>query len=225
MTASPPIRDAATIILVRRDGPVPRVLMGQRGAKAVFMPSKFVFPGGALDPADRAELTLARPLDEAGRERLGLHADPRLAVPLALAAIRELYEETGLVLGQPGQGAPNPPAEWADFVGRGFLPDAGALDFIFRAVTPEGRPRRFDARFFLAEAADLATDPDDFSRACDELSHLHWVDLAEARALELPFITEIVLAEVDARLKDGSRPVPFFSHDGDRSHFRMLRTA
>lgn len=217
-----PIRDAATIILVRKTPDGPMVLMGQRGAKAVFMPNKFVFPGGALDPADRADLPHATELTQTVHDRLCTHSDPALAVPLARAAIRELYEETGQALGRPGTNADDVPPDWRGFYARGLAPHLAGLEMVFRAVTPAGRPRRFDARFFMTTAADLATDPDDFSDACDELSHLHWVSLPEARKLELPFITEVVLAEVDARLASGPRPVPFFSHDGDRSHFRML---
>ena len=217
-----PIRDAATIILLRQTPDGPMVLMGQRGARAVFMPNMFVFPGGALDPADRANLSHSSELPEHVRERLCTHSDPELAVPLARAAIRELFEETGQALGQPGQAAGDVPADWQGFYDLGLAPHLAGLDFVFRAVTPAGRPRRFDARFFAADAADLASDPDDFSSACDELSHLHWVLLPEARKLELPFITEVVLAEIDARVQGGPRPVPFFSHEGERSHFRML---
>lgn len=215
-----PIRDAATVVLLRRTGDGPKVLMGQRGARAVFMPNKFVFPGGALDGADTADLPVATPLSADVESRLAAHAPPELGPRLALAAVRELFEETGLALGRPGQGSG--PPEWQDFYGRGLAPHLDALDFIFRAVTPAGRPRRFDARFFLVNAEEIAGDPDDFSGACDELSHLHWVGLGEARALELPFITEVVLAEVAARIERGPRPVPFFSHEGERSHFRML---
>ncbi|SOH92322.1 8-oxo-dGTP pyrophosphatase MutT, NUDIX family [Monaibacterium marinum] len=217
-----PIRDAATIILLRKSPAGPMVLMGQRGSKAVFMPNKFVFPGGALDPADHANLPHATELPDAVQARLSTHSDPSLSVPLARAAIRELFEETGQALGQTGVPAGDVPADWQAFYDLGLAPHLAGLDFVFRAVTPAGRPRRFDARFFVADAADLASDPDDFSSACDELSHLHWVSLPEARKLELPFITEVVLAEIDARLANGPRPVPFFSHDGDRSHFRML---
>jgi 8-oxo-dGTP pyrophosphatase MutT (NUDIX family) len=113
------------------------------------------------------------------------------------AALRELAEETGLVL----------------------RPDA-RLRFIFRAITPPGRSRRFDARFFLAAATDLAGDPDDFGGASDELSHLHWIGLSAARALDLPFITEVVIAEVAALLAGQDQPgVPFFDNSGSTPAF------
>ena len=121
------------------------------------------------------------------------------------------------MLGQPADW-PKAPAYWIGFASTGHRPDARALEFIFRAVTPKGRPRRFDARFFLADAAALASDPDDFAGAEDELSHLHWVPLDEARALDLPFITEVVLAEVTARINGRStQTVPFFRND-DEAH-------
>jgi 8-oxo-dGTP pyrophosphatase MutT (NUDIX family) len=144
---------------------------------------------------------------------------------LAAAAIRELWEETGLRLGRPGQWPVAPPADWAGFAETGLVPDPSALRFVFRAITPPGRPRRFDARFFLADAAHIAGDPDDFSRACDELSHLHWVALSEARALNLPFITEVVLGEVAAHLRDDRLDrdgVAFFDNSGDLPAFRRL---
>jgi len=186
------IRDAATVILLREISGAPHVLMGQRGAKAAFMPNKYVFPGGAVDEADY------------GRKIAGV-ADQRLqdkATGLYAAALRELEEETGLCL----------------------QPQTQALRFVFRAITPPGRPRRFDARFFVASADDIANDPDDFSAACDELSHLHWIALGEARTLALPFITSVVLSEVEALLRtpDAAHKAPFFYHEDGRSHFALL---
>ena len=221
MKTDPPIRDAATIVLCRRDGGVPRVLMGQRGSKAAFMPSKFVFPGGRVDDAD-ARVPLAAPLAAEDRSRLALHSAADHSHGLAVAAIRELWEETGLRLAVPDRAWQAPPG-WEGFATDGLAPAAETLSFFFRAVTPPGRPRRFDARFFLADADALADDPDDFSRAGGELSHLRWIALAEARSLDLPFITEVVLAELAQALRDPSpRPVPFFDHSGDRSVFRAL---
>lgn len=220
-----PIREAATIVLVRRDGPMPAVLMGMRGHAAVFMPSKYVFPGGAVDPGDGA--ALAAPVGAPDRARLsaelreGLAPDPDA---LAGAALRELAEETGLVIGTPGAGC-----DWPGFAEAGLRPDPAALTFVFRAITPPGRPRRFDARFFLADAARVTGDPDDFSAACDELSHLHWVPLSEALALDLPFITEVVLAEIAERVAAaGDGPitppdtVPFFDNRGPSPRFCQI---
>jgi 8-oxo-dGTP pyrophosphatase MutT (NUDIX family) len=224
----PPIRDAATVILLRHaDGDRPQVLMGQRGARAAFMPSKFVFPGGALDPED-AGLGDALAIDPITERRLAAFADPALARPLALAAIRELFEETGLALGFPDADAPGlaarAPRTLRPMLEAGLMPDARGLAFIFRAVTPPGRPRRFDARFFLADAGRLHGDAEDFARACGELSSLAWIDLADARRLELPFITEVVLSEIEAVLAAGGAPraVPFFHHDAAGSHVSLV---
>jgi len=214
----PAIRPAATILLVRQGPAGPEVLMGQRGAGAAFMPSKYVFPGGAVDAAD-ADVALARPLPDPGA-LLGGEPGPDT---LAAAAIRELWEETGLALGIPGAWPGVVPEGWQGFAARGLRPSAAGLRFVFRAITPPGRTRRFDARFFLADAAGVVGDADDFSGACDELGHLHWIGLAEARALDLPFITEVVLSEAAMILRGGNQPgVPFFDNSGPVPTFRRL---
>lgn len=218
------IRNAATIIMLRDTGTRPRVLMGQRGKGAAFMPSKFVFPGGAVDAAD-ADVPLARPLPPICAERLREDSAHDLSHPLATAAIRELWEETGLILGIPGNWADPVPQDWNSYAASGHIPAANALQFVFRAITPPGRPRRFDARFFLIDAAEIASDLDDFSSACDELSHLQWVPLAKTREFDLPFITEVVLAEIGARAHNPEPPVsvPFFRNDDEESLFLRLR--
>lgn len=209
------IRNAATIILLRDRAGTPSVLMGQRGAKAAFMPSKYVFPGGAVDDGDAA-IALGRALNQTCHARLS-EGSALTPDTLAAAAIRELWEETGQVLGTPGAW-PDAPRGWRGFAATGHLPNAAALTYIFRAITPPGPPRRFDARFFLVDAEALTSDPDDFSRAEDELSHLHWVPLAEVRALDLPFITEVVLAEVSALVDHKGPPpsIPFFKNEDER---------
>lgn len=196
------IRDAASVIVLRHLGGAPHVLMGQRGASAAFMPSKYVFPGGALDPQD-LRAPLSQPLDPRDHARLNQRSN---AAPEALltCALRELSEETGL-----------------------SVHARATAHFFFRAVTPQGRPRRFDARFFLLPAEAITSDLDDFFRAEDELSHLHWVPLAQARALDLPFITEVVLAEVSALAAQGPLApppdgVPFFDNSGPKARFLRL---
>ncbi len=224
MTDKSAIRNAATVIALRDRASQPKILMGQRGAKAAFMPNKFVFPGGAVDAAD-AEIALATDLTPVCAERLteDILVPPLTPGALAAAAIRELWEETGQILGAPGAWDDAPP-DWRDFAAKGFLPSAAPLQFVFRALTPPGRPRRFDARFFLVDADELSSDLDDFSAACDELSHLQWVDLEQARSFDMPFITEVVLSEVQKRAKSTEPPasVPFFKNDEEYNLFIRL---
>lgn len=200
MSDSLPIRAAATVILWRDGAAGPEVLMGQRGAGAAFMPSKYVFPGGAVDAGD---VTAPGPALTADcTARLAAFCPPGAPAPqtLAAAALRELAEETGL--------APAATAPWR---------------FVFRAITPPGRTRRFDARFFLVPAAGASGDATGFADAADELSHLHWIGLGAARALDLPFITEVVLAEVTALLGGKDQPgVPFFDNSGPVPTFRRI---
>ncbi|MGR3760207.1 NUDIX hydrolase [Roseobacteraceae bacterium NS-SX3] len=219
------IRNAATVIAVRgRMQNDPQVLMGQRGSKAAFMPNKFVFPGGAVDAAD-ADVPLAAPVSEICRLRLEDQAPEGLHHALTAAAVRELWEETGLILGEPGTWPGTAPADWQSFAETGHLPSGRALQFVFRALTPPGRPRRFDARFFLVDADEIAGDLDDFSSASDELSHLQWIPLSRVRTFDLPFITEVVLAEVTARIRDVEPPgsVPYFRNNDEASLFLRLR--
>lgn len=198
-----PIRPAATVILWRQGADCPMVLMGQRGAGAVFMPSKFVFPGGGVDPEDHAAPQSGFLAEDCAR-KLTLMLPDAAPTPevLVAAALRELTEETGLCL---------PPAP------------TPSLRFVFRAITPPGSRRRFDARFFLADAAGLACDGEDLSAGSGELQHLRWLTLPQARALDLPFITEVVLAEVTALLTGGDQPgVPFFDNSGSTPQFRRI---
>jgi 8-oxo-dGTP pyrophosphatase MutT (NUDIX family) len=193
------VQPAASVVLVRQGSDGARVLMGQRGAAAVFMPSKYVFPGGRLDFGDHADST---GLSRVCHTRLSQHLTEDAPDPHALVgcARRELREETGLILTL-----------------------AAPLRFIFRAITPPGSPRRFDARFFMVEASGVQGNLDDFSTAEDELSHLHWVRLSDSRHLDLPFITEIVLAELRALLDGHDQPgVPFFDNSGSEPIFRRL---
>lgn len=194
-----PIHPAASVVLMRQSAAGARVLMGQRGSGAVFMPSKYVFPGGRVDADDHADIAT---LSGTCLQRLSQNlpdAAPQAAALIGCAR-RELAEETGLRL--------NPTA---------------SLRFVFRAITPPGGLRRFDARFFFADAAEVVGVLDDFSSAENELSHLHWVPLAEARRLDLPFITEIVLAELQGIISGYDQPgVPFFDNSGPMPTFRRL---
>ena len=207
------IRDASTVILWRRGSAGAEVLMGQRGSGAAFMPDKFVFPGGAVDTGD-GDVRLAGKPDATCLRRLAVQTDPARVSALLAGAIREVWEETGLILGRRANWeAPNP--DWTGFAEAGFAPSAEGLSYVFRAVTPPGRPRRFDARFFLVSAKAIQGDPEDFTHACDELRHLQWIPLSRVREFDLPFITEVVLAELAPLIARGGIPqtVPFVRND------------
>ena len=228
MSGSPPIdktaiRHASTLIVLRDRHTAPRILMGQRGAKAAFMPNKFVFPGGAVDAAD-PDIPLAGKINPRCHTHLTQKTDVDRTHALGVAAIRELWEETGLILGTKGIWNNTPPADWTGYAATGHVPDASALQFVFRAITPPGRPRRFDARFFLIDAEALHGDIDDFSNASDELSHLQWIALEDVRKFDLPFITEVVLAEVAGRGSKKTTPdsVPMFLNTEEKSLFLRL---
>lgn len=202
---NPPVkpRDAATLILLDRTGGRPRVLLGKRSSKHVFMPDTYVFPGGRRDRLDHV-LPFASDLHPDVLSRLmaekSRNASQRGARALALAAVRELEEETGLLLGE-------------QVAGR-LHAQLGTLRYIARAITPPGSVRRFDTRFFstFADEAGLALD-----RIADshELLDLGWHDLQELDGLNVPWITRSVLTDLANLLRDDpalpfGTSVPFY---------------
>ncbi|MDC3003210.1 NUDIX hydrolase [Paracoccaceae bacterium] len=211
------IRSAATVIVVRSKHKNPSVLMGQRGVNAAFMPSKFVFPGGAVDDQDLS-IDIKKSINEVCKKRLLKENENGSWSGLVAAAIRELFEETGQIIGVEEEWS-EVPSNWEEFAKTGYVPDASNMSFVFRAITPPGRPRRFDARFFLIQAEELRTNLDDFSMASDELSHLQWIPLKDTKNFDLPFITQVVLAEVTGNLMKSGPParVPFFQNTTEES--------
>ena len=205
-------KDAASLVLVKREGRTLRVLMAERHASHVFLPGRFVFPGGRLEPGD-LRLRLPTDLKPEVQVKVAAGTAPSKARGLALAAIRETFEETGLLVGERWEGVPRTrsPA-WTRFFAQGVVPRLDTLQFIARAVTPPGRPRRFDARFFMVDAEEIAASLDP-AQATGELLNPVWLSLQEAREARVLPITRCVLAEVEARLSgDGARdrPVPFY---------------
>jgi 8-oxo-dGTP pyrophosphatase MutT (NUDIX family) len=207
-------RDAATLIIVRKPGNpdgMPEVLLGCRDARHAFMPNRYVFPGGRLDPAD-TRVPVATSLRPEVDERLRRAASAQKARALAVAAIRETFEETGLIIGEKWEGAPAAvDKHWQGFLDQGLAPALHHLDYIARAVTPPGRPRRFNARFLMTDAENLQGTVKDSS----ELGDIRWVRLDEAQKLPLPTITGLILGEVGRLLREPppigvQRKIPLF---------------
>jgi 8-oxo-dGTP pyrophosphatase MutT (NUDIX family) len=220
-------RDAATLMLIDRSGREPKVLLGRRHASHKFMPGKFVFPGGRIEPLDRqmsAVSELHPDMQKKLNERVA-SPGPDFARAFALAAVREMAEETGLLLGVARDTPPKVPGEiWAEFAKANVHPDLGNIYFIARAVTPPRRPRRFDTRFFTADASAIAHRIEGVVGPDSELVELTWVPLQEATRLDMPTITGVVLEELLARVEAGMAhdlPVPFYFMV-ERQFFREL---
>ena len=221
--------DAATLILVDRSSATPKVLVGRRHDKVVFMPGKFVFPGGRVDIAD-SRVPVAAPISKALEASL-LRGRPKItpgrARALAVAAIREACEETGLCLGRRREGkTPALPAPWKPFVEAGLLPDPSGVYLIARAITPPGRVRRFDTRFFTADASSIGHRVEGVVHADAELVELVWVELGSRPLADLHPMTKNVLNELDRRLATGAlrhdADVPFYHFYAGKMHRDVL---
>ena len=197
-------KDAATLVVVR-GGSEPRILMGKRASTHRFMPNKFVFPGGKLDRVDQ-QLKVPGELSDPVMARL--RKSTRAAVSdrklrgLALAAIRETYEETGLVIGRKSASAlRSRNTIWQEYFAHDVEPPLEHMDFIARAITPPNQNRRFDTRFFMVHDRFIQNDPERVVDASGELNEIHWMTLPEARQLDLPSITRWIIDKVETRIR------------------------
>lgn len=222
-------RDAATLILIDQATGTPRVLMGRRHADQVFLPNKYVFPGGRVDRADgRAPSADELRPSEAARLLLAMRGEPssQRCRALALAAIRETFEETGLLIGTAGAAERTPDSEpWRAFLSHGVVPRLSGLTYLARAITPPGRPRRYDTRFFMADARAIAHRVDVTD---GELSRLDWFSIEEMRSLDLPGITRVIIEDLSDRLASGTGAavgVPFYFYRNGAFEREMLTSA
>lgn len=208
-------RDAASLVLLRdaRDGP--EVLMGRRPQSARFMPGVYVFPGGAVESGDFL-LRPSRRLPDHVAARLTRKAPPALAHALAWTALRETWEETGLMLGSRGavDGMPGCAALHA-FAAAGLTPNLAGLDYLMRAVTPRYVPMRFNTRFFIADGATAKGS----IKQMTELEDIGWRRVDDALGLNIVNVTEIVLEQALRYWRtrppaDADRPTLMFTqHD------------
>lgn len=197
-------KDAATLVLIDRQASAWKVLVGKRSTKHVFMPDTYVFPGGRRDRLDHA-LPFETDMHPAVLNKLlserGGRSGPKTARALALAALRELHEETGLRIG-------------AERPAGAFSARLDSLRYIARAITPPGMVRRFDTRFFSTFADEAEIDPAAI-RDSSELIDLRWIDLRETDQVRMPDITRHILSDLrnlmenDPGLSYGM-PVPFY---------------
>lgn len=195
-------RDAASLVILRQSGDTTEVLLGRRASRHRFMPNVFVFPGGRVDAADRG-VPVAAELSRPVARKLHNKWSPEMSRALAVAAVRETFEETGLVIGERQRDS--------------ISPNLAGLDYVARAITPPDNPMRFHARFFCIDAEHTSGRV----RDSDELQDLQWFTLEDALAMSLVDVTEFVLQEIQRR-QSGWRPpgVPLFSYRNGRAVIR-----
>jgi len=193
-------RPAATIVLLRDSIAGVEVLLMRRSRRAGFVPGAYVFPGGRVDAADAAEPAVAAldGLTPAEAEtRLDLPGADPPAIAYYLAALREAFEETGILVGLRPDGAAPPTAaedRSVDSVREALMADSisfaealgslecriagDAIEYLAHWITPKPEPRRYDTRFFAARVREGATPIIDPREMTDAL----W--LTPDRALE-----------------------------------------
>lgn len=209
-------KDAASLIIVDTTQGSPRVLVGRRHCKQKFVPNKYVFPGGRVELADN-RVVLEDDLERDEIRKL-LHdmkgkATESRARGLALAALRETFEETGLVIGKRiERPVESRSPAWRSYLAQAVIPQLSRLTFVARAITPPRRPRRYDTRFFVVSAEDVVCT---VGQGDGEFTELHWATFDEARLFDLHAMTRTVLDDVDERLDTNLKPrrdapVPYY---------------
>ena len=212
-------RDAASLILLRGNGRDIELLAGRRPGHVRFMPGVWVFPGGAIDPEDNKPWRV---------ETGGGDLPPRLA-RCARAALRETWEEVGVLVGRRG-GTASPAAPElhrltpieAAYAERGIEAAIDALTYIGRAITPTPVFRRFNTRFFLADADAVFGDP----ASSDELEDVGWHPIGRRSLVPFRDVTQFMLARAVA-VRDGTAPpeVPLFCSVRSKRRILVCREA
>lgn len=215
-----PLRTAASLVLLRGDKNNPQILLGRRKASLRFMPGYYVFPGGCIDDTDYEEI--ANMNINAINPISGVMANLTKAetATYIFGAIRELWEETGLLLGQPSK---TPLAGFSNmmkaFNANQLSPQIYNCQCIAQAITPAKLPIRFNTYFFSADGTNATTD----SPPCGELEDIGWHDYEDVfEYLHIADVTRSVLKEaknhwncIDTPVNTGLR-VPLMTYPLDK---------
>ena len=191
----PKPRNAASLILLKEDHKGIKVLLGKRSSKVRFMPNAWVFPGGVIDKKDfRQNITSS--LDPKIIKKLAVANNFNLANALAVTAIRETAEETGLLLGKFNENISNKNLDLHNGVdllaSHKLVPDLSKISYLGRAITPTFSPIRFHARFFVADARYLKGK----IKTTNELVKIDWISVQQAREKPMADVTEFMINEL-----------------------------
>lgn len=218
---APRAKLASTIVLLREKNGEQQVLMGKRSARHDFMPNVYVFPGGRVDPSDSYAPSLDHPSPRT-RSILQSVMSPARARACVLAAVRETFEETSLVLGQKkqAQSSINDPS-WKNFHAQGYLPTLSDIEVFGRAITPPHRNKRFDTWFFLARLSEEASNRPFQSSA--ELIHTDWFSFEDTKHLEMHRATQMMLGQAQIYLEHDNPPHDIFFSRVAHGKFQFSR--
>lgn len=198
-------KDAASVVLLRGSRSDPEVLLGRRRQDARFMPGIYVFPGGRVDRADYYHAATAV-IQEDVLKKLQRHCPVGRAKALIWASLRETWEESGLLIGQPGLVAPSGHSDLHDaYTKAGQAPVLSGLDYVARAITPARNPIRYNTRFFLMDGAHTSG----MLRHTSELEDIGWRRVSEAlEVFDLMKVTRFALLEAISLWREDIRPDP-----------------
>ena len=220
LTRAPRPRVASTLVVTCGLGENLKILMGQRSKRHDFMPSVYVFPGGRVDRAD-SYAKYAGDLSSRTARILETAYTQRRARAVALASIRETWEETGLMISAPAVANRNiNNKSYDDFRLAGQRPDLSDLEVFGRAVTPPHRHKRFDAWFFVKHLGARALPAISDS---SELLNVGWFTLEEIKSLETQRATDMMLQVFERYLKADRPPETIFYSRAIRGEFKMLQ--
>jgi 8-oxo-dGTP pyrophosphatase MutT (NUDIX family) len=208
-------RHAASLVIYREGAKGREVFMGRRHQAARFQPGVYVFPGGMIERSDHLAHSISD-LDRSITAKIAVGGSHGRAAALAMAAVRETFEETGLVVGAPGEVGPSRDPTWSRFRELGLAPDLQQLGYIGRAITPSAQSIRFHARFFFVSDEHVRGD----IVASDELEDLQWVSLEKLETLPVMTVTKLMLETLNRRLAGEITTAPFLSFQNGH---RLLR--
>jgi len=208
-------KDSASLIVLRRTGNQLQVLMGKRGKKAVFS-GVYVFAGGKVEKEDY----LPRPATTLkGDLPYRISSKPESSLGFAMAAVRETFEETGLLLGASGDLGSTNNDSWDQIRALNLAPDLAKLEYVGHAITPASKAVRFNAKFFCAWESDMSGK----LAGSGELTDLAFLNIQKALKLPLVDVTQFMLEEIirrDAKGFSTPKTYPFF---GYRKNHRYQR--
>ena len=217
-------RDAASVIIYKEMHNKYYVLMGKRSIKSKFMPSIYVFPGGAVDNIDYQANKLFSLSTSINKNKMKTRSDNHTKA-IMFAGIRETAEECNLYLAKKDVISNSKNLllnnSWDNFLKKSLFPSFDNLFYFGRAITPSYLKIRFHARFFIANYENFVGT----IKSNGELEDLGWVEIRKAKLLPIADVTEFLINRMinlkkSNKLLDKSNSFPMFTRKNNKECIR-----